>query len=490
MGKTRIMQKINTIKEYMEEHSSMTGIILFCVVMLAKMFWLKDGHNWGGDFSQYIAQARALASNSVSEWFQKNSFIINASADGLGADVYPWGYPVALSVLYAIVGKNLIVFKILNIIWFSLAILVTYKMLKEKVGVSLSFVSAIIVAFLPQYYHTTDSVIPDTQCMLFTLLAVYYSDKFLRENGKNIINGLLAGVFIFGAYFTRTQSLALIPALVLTQLIIFYEYIAKNAKLTLGLKDNYRKPHLDYFLPYIVFGILYFLGKILLLPSGGSYKTYFSIDIVAFIQNAYYYLEQISEMFTLWLVFLMIFSLVGICSEFKKEIFQIIFVAMMMAELCLYTYRQGTRFIWGIFPILFMWGVIGVRFVLQTQFMKYFEGYLWIFGFILFMIYFPMQIINTPVLNNAYSEDSLAVYEYINSNISEDKVVAFFKPRVLYLETGVYSYWLGNSRNPDQTADYYLLCEYDGVDQAMYENQEEYLKIFENETFKLYERKQ
>lgn len=38
-----------------------------------------SGKSWGGDFSQYFAQARAIATGTIPEWYEKNIFIIDHS---------------------------------------------------------------------------------------------------------------------------------------------------------------------------------------------------------------------------------------------------------------------------------------------------------------------------------------------------------------------------------------------------------------------------
>ena len=42
-------------------------IIFLCVIFLC-LLTICNGHNWGGDFSQYLAQTRAISENNISDW--------------------------------------------------------------------------------------------------------------------------------------------------------------------------------------------------------------------------------------------------------------------------------------------------------------------------------------------------------------------------------------------------------------------------------------
>lgn len=68
---------------------------LFCLGVIY------PGKSWGGDFSQYFAQARAIATGTIPEWYEKNIFIIDHSCV-IGADVYPWMWPLMIAPFYSI----------------------------------------------------------------------------------------------------------------------------------------------------------------------------------------------------------------------------------------------------------------------------------------------------------------------------------------------------------------------------------------------------
>ena len=93
-------------------------------------------------------------------------------------------------------------------------------------------------------------------------------------------------------------------------------------------------------------------------------------------------------------------------------------------------------------------------------------------------------------LNESMTEDALDTYEYINQNISEDSVIYFFKPRVLYLHTDVYAYYWDDD-NPDRLnlADYVLMSVWNEQPdiQAVLDDSGRYKIIYQNDRFTLYQ---
>ena len=65
----------------------------------------------------------------------------------------------------------------------------------------------------------------------------------------------------------------------------------------------------------------------------------------------------------------------------------------------------------------------------------------------------------TPTETDVYSEYAVEMYEYIQNHTSRDAVVAFAKPRVLYLNTERLSFRPGYNGHELADADYLLLCK-------------------------------
>ncbi|MDD5939407.1 MAG: hypothetical protein PUC46_01335, partial [Lachnospiraceae bacterium] len=97
------------------------ALIVFAAAFAAGLLTIYQGKSWGGDYSQYYAQARALITNSIPEWYRKNIFIITNSAEGIGSDVYPWIWPILIAPVIKIFGFNFTVLKIYEDLFFAAA---------------------------------------------------------------------------------------------------------------------------------------------------------------------------------------------------------------------------------------------------------------------------------------------------------------------------------------------------------------------------------
>ena len=58
--------------------------ILVVLAIVAQVFSWTSGHNWGGDFSQYIMQTISLAEGTVPEFIIRNGFTVNNSSFPIG----------------------------------------------------------------------------------------------------------------------------------------------------------------------------------------------------------------------------------------------------------------------------------------------------------------------------------------------------------------------------------------------------------------------
>jgi len=71
---------------------NITAFVLAILGMALSSLMLYNGHNWGGDFSEYIAQAIALVKGkeAILEQIKNNTFIIDNCDWLFGAYIYPW----------------------------------------------------------------------------------------------------------------------------------------------------------------------------------------------------------------------------------------------------------------------------------------------------------------------------------------------------------------------------------------------------------------
>lgn len=196
-------------------------------------------------------------------------------------------------------------------------------------------------------------------------------------------------------------------------------------------------------------------------------------------------------------IVLLILAFIGMISKLREEFYLIIYMCGTMCMLFFYDY-MGARFVFAIYALLLLFSYFGYDW-LKEKFM----GYRWrdkvdiLFkdGYFLYMIILLVSFCTVAVsvqtdhysLRQADSVQAEEFYEYVNTNISDDAVIYFFKPRVLYLYTNVYSYNWYNETDHMEIADYIAVCEEDGYDRVHVYAEEAGTLVYENELFRLYE---
>ena len=92
---------------------ALTILIIFSAIL--GYAGLKDGHNWGGDFSGYIMQAKSIAEGNPHKYIEENRLTVEQSSIWWST-AYPWGMPVLLAPIYMLYGMNMLAFKSLNVV--------------------------------------------------------------------------------------------------------------------------------------------------------------------------------------------------------------------------------------------------------------------------------------------------------------------------------------------------------------------------------------
>lgn len=486
------------LKKNRELFQVIVPLVLCMVISLGvALYMMYPGHNWGGDFSQYIAQTRALVNGDIDKWYQKNDFIIENSSDGLGSLIYPWGLSLILTPFYMVFGENIFVFKLVIIAFLSGSVLVSYTFFRRKLPYIPSVLLTLLMALNPTLLASTDCVQSDIPCMFFSLVSMMCIDLHLKSERHHLRNGLLSGLLIFITVQIRTMSLVLLLSLFCVDflLIVYWLIFLKKGKDSWKLKEYYHLRWYYHIIPYFTYWICSEIFDLLLPKAGETYWDYFSVSIQNIKNMLVNYTFGFREMYGVLFWFFLLLAVVGMVYAFKEEMYSVIYVMGTMAMLLVYHYYQRSRFLFSVYPILLMFSFYGIKF-LCSVFPKRIIYALTMIGVVFTIGMYIRQLtkdeiavrikINEPI--DAYSYDALNVYEYINQNIDDDSVIYFFKPRVLYLNTNVYCYTGDNDASTIDLADYVLFWCNDFQDNIkdVVVNNENFELIFQNNQFTLY----
>lgn len=474
--------------------------ILLIISLGVAMIGNYNGHNWGGDFSQYIAQARAIDTSTIDEWFIKNSWIINNSSPGLGATAYPWLFPILIAPIYHFFGLNYAVYQIFLSCLFSLCVTGFYVFLRRRsIEMWIALVFCTLLLANREFLNLCRSIISDIPCLLFTIIAWIIVDRYNKE--RTITVAIITGFVCFLPFFTRTTGIVVIASL----FIIDIAYFMRKGR----DKEFNRYIIGTMCIPYIIWILCYIMGNAILPKGGESYNTYFSLGMQHISKNIQYYNTIIWEFvyqyqvesnhwFRVLTMVLLIPAIAVIVIGFIKQLINLDHIALYylitMLMLIFYNYQQGTRFIITVFPLLLVFGYYGCISVIRSirgKAVAFMIGSLLVLITISFSTQYLYRTIKEERTSAVDTENALNLYNYINSELTDDNTIYFCKPRVLYLYTDVYSYHLnGDLSLEDLEQCDFALCARTILDKPLEKIIEEdpssFELCYENDDFRLY----
>lgn len=176
----------------------MTGVFSLLFVL----FILDGGNNWGGDFSEYIAQARAIVTGTIDVQVRNNAYIIENSPPFLGDVVYPWGFPFLLAPFYALFGKNLFFLKLPVLLCFFFSVLLCNLLFRKHFSFFQAELATLFVAVNPTLIFFCNQPLSDVPFLCFSLMTLILCEALFFSADKK--TQLLAGT---GGAFPRSARL-------------------------------------------------------------------------------------------------------------------------------------------------------------------------------------------------------------------------------------------------------------------------------------------
>ena len=267
---------------------------------------------------------------------------------------------------------------------------------------------------------------------------------------------------------------------------------------------------LAHAMPYLLLAALFALQWALLPQAGGTHlKLLANVTPSTVASNAAYYLHTVRGFFpfrqtfphaqfasTAATVCVLPFLLCGFVRHMAEKPILAIYTLGAVGILLLWPARQGIRFLFPVMPALVVFAGLGVKdFVTFVG-----SGRIASFGVVIEIlavltcigIYVVRGRLAPSDEHGAYSADAKELYAAVLRQTPPTARIIFFKPRVLYLETGRLGFKTSSIRRL-RDADYLVLCR-DGYGTFSYDIESQYPAesarlnlVFENSTFKLYE---
>ncbi len=390
---------------------------------------IRDSHDWGDDFAQYLLEARNIKQGiplDSSGYIQNPDFLL------IGPKAYPPGFPLLLTVSSSIFqdeivgGQFLISFFLLMLGWLFFLLL-----RKFKTPYLLSLVLMVSLLYHPWMLEQKSQVLSDIPFACFILLTCLLADP-KKGLWYYALAGFTAGIAI------SIRSIGWVIPIAGIVVMLYYSFANKTFDKKHGL--------LTAVAALTAIGINTLAGYN---GFSGGYsssigsETSFIETTINHLQLYFNELQSFIEIevnhwhgLMLFLQLLMWAGLILGLTKFKKYPFLITFLFGYLALIVIFPFTGGFRFLLPVVPLIIM--------VANTCFPKFvkFQSAVTIFLLLILNIaYQPHRqyIIakQNELVDGPQMPEAQQLFNFINTSLTKEDVVVFSKPRALGYYTHV-----------------------------------------------------
>jgi len=117
------------------------------------------------------------------------------------------GYPIYLSVIYALTAKSIFLSRILKAVWSAWMCVLVYKLATRNFGEQVGRIAGIFVMLMPNFIYYTSIQLKETEMVFLTVLFVERADYLIRGRDFSF-KAILPIMLIAGALFMFRTALA------------------------------------------------------------------------------------------------------------------------------------------------------------------------------------------------------------------------------------------------------------------------------------------
>jgi len=390
---------------------------------------LRDGQEWGDDFSLYVAHARNLAEGRP---YADTGYVYNPANPVLSPRTYPPIFPLLLVPVYLLFGMNLLAMKVFVVLLFMLMLGVLAIFFQKRLPLPYVLGCLTLFALNPYVWQQKDRLLSETPFMLFAYVALLLAEKAQEEAERRraVIWGLLAGTFAYLAFGTRTVGVVLIPSILVgdwlrrrrlgtASVVILAAFLVGVAaqKCLLVVEGSY----LDQlvFAPALFVRIAFSLVRALgyFLENGYSNGARLILFACLLAPACWALRARVRERLTVWELF-------AVCNC-------MVLVFWQAAE-----YER--RFLLPILPLFFLWVAEGVHRINSTSFRRLEMPAAAILTAAVLLSYagwYSCMDVG-PIRNGVSSPEAAALFDWVDKQTDERDLFLFPKPRAFALYTG------------------------------------------------------
>ena len=517
------------MKQYNEYRTKYTwfDIILACLLALMFGFFsfctMNSGHTFiSDDYAAYLLEAFSIADGDFDEQVKRNYILhpspISDEANQEQELVYVWGYPLMLAPIYKAFGfdrtdyHSLVYYALPTAVSFAGLGAFMFLFMRRRFGWSVALLLTVLCCLNIHVFWDTGSIQTDIPFFMLSVLLYLMVEIYLSSDHK-VFWGVLLGAAMWLTHETRLNGMTVCLAVAAAHL--FFCLRQRHEE------DQKAKVWIQL-LPYLVFvGLVLITEYLWLRPATSNMSDFADSTQKSFVTNITYYIRMLHEWLdTFWfygrlgryngphmMYITMALVVLGIIVHGIRHNIHLTFLTVgTLVVLVSLPYVQGHRYLFNVMPLIILFAAYGLQFLfsLLTRWIKepVRKGIaVVICVFAVMGCVEPIQYIHAysqsiyrvrgepKAITDTYSDESIAMYHYIQENTAEDSMIAFIKPRSLYLNTLRMGFNPEENGHSLENADYFLIFN-NGGQGGMLEDAPHFRLIYDNALLSLYQNTQ
>ncbi|MCX6290692.1 MAG: hypothetical protein NT126_02895 [Bacteroidetes bacterium] len=466
------------VREVKESIFSRNMFLILAALLCLPLFFInvRNSHDWGDDFAQYIMQAKNMVEHKPQT---ETGYVYHEKMPVVAPPAYPAGFPAMLAAVYLVKGNSIHAFNYLVTLLLFMLCLLMFLFFQKHFSVLTSVFLVLIFAYNPWTLEFKTQILSDIPFTLFFLLTTFIFLYGSKSNRNDVFTGISCGLML---------SVRGVAAVFLIASFMYHAYLI--IRCGFQKKESLRiagKFTIIAALAIVVYVLLNFV--LVNVPSGKflefysrSYQKFSPGEII--IQNLNYYTDvfqaffdpRLEKWFFITFVskaFSLVLVLIGMfhCLLKKRSFIDLLTWSYIVLFL-VYPYSAGGfRFILPLFPFLLYYMVMGMKQVhLNVSFNR---KALIVAGGLFVILQYQHSVAEIiagqhGVMQGPQEPASQEAFEYIRNNIPENAVIVFKKPKALALYTGRKTASTVYYQSPDEVAEMlkdlharYLLVNHD-----------------------------
>lgn len=433
------------------KRSSALAIVVILAVGAFYFATIREGQPWGGDFAQYIHHAKNIVEGKN---YGDIGYIYNPFHPSLAPRTYPPVFPLLLSPVYGWFGLNLAAMKAAIVLFFVAALFMIYLVFRDELPSPCGIAVVAALGFNPYLWLFKDEILSDIPFLFFVFLSLFVmknARQVYERHRWQVLYGMLVGASVYLAYGTRSIGALLLPAFVLVEVI------------------QKRRLSLVAVVTTLTFGLLAALQSAFL-HSDSSYLDQLARDPGDFIYSVFYAMRfRAGALMLLWgdgystagswalIAVISFFAIVGYVSRIGKmrtilEIFPFLYVISVFLF-------PGVRtpYLIPLLPFLLFYSFVGTwecRNFIGVELGRSLAVALVVIIFSSYAARYATLEFG-PIHWGLTRDTTVALFDYVKTETSDEDVFIFSKPRVLTLFTGRPASVYHNPEDDEGLLDYF-----------------------------------